>query len=62
MRNTKERRHSHVLVTFPLEDCMHDFVTSERRKTRDRRLSNLEAEERQLLLSEMPWLTFYKLT
>jgi len=62
MRNTKERRHSHVLVTFPLEDSMHDFVTSERRKTRDRRLSNLEAEERQLLLSEMPWLTFYNLT
>jgi len=62
MRNTKERRHSQVLVTFPLEDNMHDFVTSERRKTRDRRLSNLEAEERQLLLSEMPWLTFYNLT
>jgi hypothetical protein len=47
---------------FPLEDSAHDFVTSERRKTRDRRLSNLEAEEKQLLLSEMPWLTFYKLT
>ncbi len=62
MRNTKERRHSHVLITFPLEDSMHDIVTSERRKTRDRRLSNLEVEERQLLLSEMPWLTFYKLT
>ena len=61
MRNAKERRHSHTIVTFPLEDSAHDFVTSERRKTRDRRLSNLEAEERQLLLSEMPWLTFYKL-
>jgi hypothetical protein len=47
---------------FPLEDSAHDFVTSERRKTRDRRLGNLEAEERQLLLSEMPWLTFYNLT
>ena len=47
---------------FPLEDSAHDFVTLERRKTRDRRLGNLEAEERQLLLSEMPWLTFYKLT
>jgi hypothetical protein len=62
MRNTKERRHSHTIVTFPLEDSAHDFIPSERRKTRDRRLSNLEAEERQLLLSEMPWLTFYKLT
>jgi hypothetical protein len=62
MRNSKERRHSHTIVTFPLEDSTHDLVTSERRKTRDRRLSNLEAEERQLLLSEMPWLTFYKLT
>jgi chloramphenicol O-acetyltransferase len=62
MRNSKERRHSHTIVMFPLEDSAHDFVTLERRKTRDRRLSNLEAEERQLLLSEMPWLTFYKLT
>jgi hypothetical protein len=62
MRNSRERRHSHTIVTFPLEDSTHDFVVSERRKTRDRRLSNLEAEERQLLLSEMPWLTFYKLT
>jgi hypothetical protein len=62
MRNSRERRHSHTIVTFPLEDSAHDFVASERRKTRDRRLSNLEAEERQLLLSEMPWLTFYKLT
>jgi hypothetical protein len=62
MRNSKERRHSQAIVTFPLEDSTHDLVTSERRKTRDRRLSNLEAEERQLLLSEMPWLTFYKLT
>jgi len=25
-------------------------------------MGNLEAEEKQLLLSEMPWLTFYKLT
>ena len=62
MRNSKERRHAHTIVTFPLAGGAHDFVTSERRKTRDRRLSNLEAEERQLLLSEMPWLTFYKLT
>lgn len=62
MRNSKDRRHLHTIVTFPLEDSAHDFVTAERRKTRDRRLSNLEAEEKQLLLSEMPWLTFYKLT
>jgi hypothetical protein len=62
MRNQKERRHSHSIVTFPLEDSAHDYVTRERRKTRDRRLGNLEEEERQLLLSEMPWLTFYKLT
>lgn len=62
MRNSKDRRHLHAIVTFPLEVGAHDYVTSDRRKTRDRRLSNLEAEERQLLLSEMPWLTFYKLT
>jgi hypothetical protein len=62
MRNSKERRHSHNVVTFPLEGSAHGFVTSERRKTRDRRMGNLEAEEKQLLLSEMPWLTFYKLT
>jgi hypothetical protein len=62
MRNSRERRHSHTIVTFPLEDSARDFVTAERRKTRDRRMGNLEAEERQLLLSEMPWLTFYNLT
>jgi hypothetical protein len=62
MRNSRERRHTHAIVTFPLEDSARDFVTSERRKTRDRRMGNLEAEERQLLLSEMPWLTFYNLT
>jgi hypothetical protein len=62
MRSSKDRRHLHTIVTFPLEDSAHDYVASERRKTRDRRLSNLEAEEKQLLLSEMPWLTFYKLT
>jgi hypothetical protein len=32
----------------------------ERRKRRDRRMENLELEERQLLLSEMPWLTLNK--
>jgi hypothetical protein len=62
MRNSRDRRRSHSVVTFPLENGARDLVTSERRKTRDRRLDNLEAEERQLLLSEMPWLTFYKLT
>ena len=62
MRNPKERRHSQSIVTFPLEDSERDYVTTNRRKTRDRRLGNLEEEERQLLLSEMPWLTFYKLT
>lgn len=61
MRGPGERRKPHVIDTFPLEDSNHEMVTANRRELKDRRLENLNDEERQLLLSEMPWLTFYKL-
>jgi hypothetical protein len=60
MRHKKDRRHTEP-AGFPLEDSNHELVTAERRRRADRRLENLDLEERQLLLSEMPWLTFYKL-
>lgn len=60
MRHKKERRHANP-ARFPLEDSSHELVESERRQLTDRRLENLDVEERQMLLSEMPWLTFYKL-
>ena len=61
MRHAKDRRHAVDPSGFPLEDSNHELVTSERRQQRDRRLENLDEDERQMMLSEMPWLTFYKL-
>lgn len=61
MRHAHERRHKDADATYPLEDSDHEFVTHDRRQLTDRRLENLAMEERQTLLSEMPWLTFYKL-
>jgi hypothetical protein len=60
MRHPKDRRRTTVPTSFPLEDSSLELVTSERRRRKDRRLENLNEEERQMLLSEMPWLTFYK--
>jgi hypothetical protein len=60
MRHSKDRRHAKDTATYPLEDSNHDLVMSDRRKKRDRRLENMAEEEKQLLLSEMPWLTYYK--
>ncbi len=51
MRNQKDRRKADS-TAFPLED-IHPGAT-DRRKLPDRRLENLDAEQRQLLLSEMP--------
>ena len=51
MRNLKDRRKAGN-ATFPFED-IHPGAT-DRRKLPDRRLENLDAEQRQLLLSEMP--------
>ena len=55
MRSTKDRRENKTGAVFPLEDSDQEIVTQDRRKCRERRLDRLALEERQLLLSEMPW-------
>lgn len=57
MRSTKDRRGNAGDPAFPLEDSDNELVMEDRRKKKERRLEKLELEERQLLLSEMPWLT-----
>ena len=54
MRSSKDRRGTDQIASFPLEDNDRERVFAERRKQRERRIDNLEEEERQLLLSEMP--------
>ncbi len=61
MRSTKDRRNSSASPAFPLEDSNQKLVMEDRRKRKERRLEKLALEERQLLLSEMPWLTIRKL-
>ncbi|MEN8108584.1 MAG: hypothetical protein ABFS22_11330 [Pseudomonadota bacterium] len=61
MRSARDRRNRSTAATYPLEDSDHELVLEDRRTCKERRLDDLELEERQLLLSEMPWLTFYKL-
>ena len=61
MRSAMDRRNRSTAATYPLEDSDHELVLEDRRTSKERRLDDLELEERQLLLSEMPWLTFYKL-
>ena len=61
MRHARNRRWADAAPSYPLEDSNHELVTHDRRQQPDRRLENLAMEERQTLLSEMPWLTFYKL-
>ena len=51
MRKRKDRRKP-AAATFPFED-IHPGAT-DRRKLPDRRLENLDADQRQLLFSEMP--------
>jgi hypothetical protein len=55
MRSTKDRRENTTSAVFPLEDSDQKIVMEDRRKRRERRLDKMELEERQLLLSEMPW-------
>jgi hypothetical protein len=55
MRSTKDRRENKTGAVFPLEDSDQEIVMEDRRKSRERRLDRLALEERQLLLSEMPW-------
>ena len=61
MRSTKDRRNTPASPAFPLEDSNQKLVMEDRRKRKERRLEKLALEERQLLLSEMPWLTIRKL-
>jgi hypothetical protein len=61
MRSTKDRRDNATDPAFPLEDSDQELVMEDRRKRKERRLEKLALEERQLLLSEMPWLTGRKL-
>jgi len=55
MRHSKDRRDPHADTRFPLEDNQRELVLADRRKKSERRIENLDAEERQLLLSELPW-------
>jgi len=55
MRHSKDRRDPNAASRFPLENNERELVLPERRKKRERRIENLDAEERQLLLSELPW-------
>lgn len=54
MRSAKDRRNSTIDAVFPLEDSNNEVVLKNRRSKKERRLDNLDMEERQLLLSEMP--------
>ena len=56
MRDSKDRRHPHATIPYPLSDYPQDATAVERRRIRDRRMENLTLEERLLLLSEMPAL------
>jgi hypothetical protein len=53
MRHQKDRRTPQATSLFPFRDNA-DVSQRERRKTGERRIENLDAEERQLMLSEMP--------
>ena len=53
MRHLKDRRVPQATSLFPFRDNT-DVSQRERRKTGERRMENLDAEERQLMLSEMP--------
>ena len=57
MRSSKDRRDGTADPAFPLEDSDQELVMQDRRRSRERRLEKMALEERQLLLSEMPWLT-----
>ena len=54
MRSTKDRRDSTADAIFTLEDSNHEVILEDRRRKKERRLENLDMDERQLLLSEMP--------
>ena len=53
MRHSKDRRAPRATALFPFRENT-DKPAYERRKTAEQRIDNLDTEERQLLLSEMP--------
>ncbi|MCK5479752.1 MAG: hypothetical protein KAJ06_01350 [Gammaproteobacteria bacterium] len=59
MRHVKDRRAPRSTALFPFRDNA-DNPQRERRRTGERRMENLDDEERQLLLSEMPSLALRK--
>jgi hypothetical protein len=60
VKQRTDRRKVRNGLQGPYEDNGREQFARERRKRRDRRMENLDLEERQLLLSEMPWLTLNK--
>ncbi len=60
MKQRTDRRRVRNGLQDAYEDNGREQFARERRKWRDRRMENLDLEERQLLLSEMPWLTLNK--
>ena len=60
MKSRTDRRRTRNENEDPYENNGRGQFARERRKRRDRRMENLDLEERQLLLSEMPWLTLDK--
>lgn len=60
MKERTDRRKDRGGLEDSREDNGRVQFARERRKRRDRRMENLDLEERQLLLSEMPWLTLNK--
>jgi len=59
MRDSKDRRVQHTAPASPFENNGQKLVFSDRHGTAERRMENMAVEERQLQLSEMPWMTFY---
>jgi len=58
MRNGKDRRKTPAGTSSDFEDIAR--TAPERRRQRDRRLENLDCDERQTLLSEMPAIDKFK--
>ncbi len=54
MRSRKNRRRNPDSFRSSLENNGSTTVAGERRKLRDRRIENLDDDERQLMFSEMP--------
>lgn len=60
MRSEHDRRRARAAEHYPLEDDQNRIIMEDRRRHAERRVNDLELEERQLLLSEMPGLDHLK--